>query len=377
MLTEVGLADVEWADADGGGLRQTSGVGAGPDRAHESTLLGDIYSVSETEGRTPVAADGRLGAPAEHPGLGDPHYLRRRQAIAGMAREHRVGDPAPMVDYSASEERTWRIVHQALWAAQGEHACRAVLDAREQAPIPADHIPQHAEVGPELRRMTGFDFTLAGGVVANKRFLGSMAEGYFHAVQFVRHPAVPLFTPEPDVIHDVFGHGIHLSCPAFADIYRLIGQTARRIDNADVLQMISDVYWFTVEYGILDEDGTPKAYGAALLSSYGEIRRLGLPRARALDIEAMLATRYEIDGYQPVLFSARCLHEVADTLNGFLEKLDDESAQRFGRTRLPERASPAPGSAPAAWPMSSRRPDRPRFRAAPRLTRSGRRRPQP
>ncbi|MFH9353104.1 phenylalanine 4-monooxygenase [Kitasatospora sp. NPDC017646] len=289
--------------------------------------------MGETRGRTPVAADGRLGMPAEHPGLSDPHYLRRRRALAAMARGHRVGDPAPLVDYSASEERTWRIIHRALWAAQDEHACRAVLDARARAPVPADHIPQHAEVGAELRRTTGFEFTLAGGVVANKRFLGSMADGYFHAVQFVRHPAVPLFTPEPDVVHDVFGHGIHLSCPAFADIYRLIGGVARRIDDPDVLQMISDVYWFTLEYGVLEEDGVPKAYGAALLSSYGEIRGLGRPSVRALDIEAVLATRYEISGYQPVLFSARCLHEVADTLNGFLEKLDDGSAARFGRAR--------------------------------------------
>ncbi|MER7768702.1 phenylalanine 4-monooxygenase [Kitasatospora sp. NPDC096140] len=288
--------------------------------------------MGETEGRTPIAADGRLGAPAEHPGLSDPHYLRRRRAVAAAAVGHRVGEPAPPVHYNASEERTWRIVHRALWAAQGEHACRAVLDAREQAPIPANHIPQHAEVGARLRRMTGFEFTLAGGVVANKRFLGSMADGYFHAVQFVRHPAVPLFTPEPDVIHDVLGHGIHLSCPVFADLYRLIGRAARRIDNPDVLQMISDVYWFTLEYGVLDEDGTPKAYGAALLSSYGEIRRLAQPTIRALDIRAVLATRYDIAGYQPVLFSSRCLHETADTLNDFLEQLDDESAARFGRT---------------------------------------------
>ncbi|KDN87420.1 phenylalanine 4-monooxygenase [Kitasatospora cheerisanensis] len=233
-----------------------------------------------TVARTPVTAGGRLGAAVEHPGLSDPSYVHRRRAIAARADGHRVGDPAPAVEYSPGEQRTWRIVHRALWAAQGVHACRAVLDAREQAPIPADHIPQHAEVGAELRRMTGFEFTLAGGVVANKRFLGSMADGYFHAVQFVRHPAVPLFTPEPDVVHDVFGHGIHLSSPAFAEIYRLIGEAARRIDDPDVLQMISDVYWFALEYGVLEEDGVPKAFGAALLSSCGEISRLARPAIR-------------------------------------------------------------------------------------------------
>ncbi|MFD8754587.1 hypothetical protein ACFV0O_26900 [Kitasatospora sp. NPDC059577] len=95
---------------------------------------------------------------------------------------------------------------------------------RERAPIPPDGVPQRSEVGARLRALTGFDFTLAGGVVANERFFGSMARGHFHAVRFVRHPAVPLYTPEPDVVHDVLGHGIHLAHPQFADLYRRSGR---------------------------------------------------------------------------------------------------------------------------------------------------------
>ncbi|WP_194292844.1 phenylalanine 4-monooxygenase [Streptomyces smaragdinus] len=287
--------------------------------------------MTDSQFRTPIAADGRLGTASEHPGFADPAYLRRRQAIAASARGHRVGDPSPPVAYSSAEHQTWRRVHRVVWSTQAEHACRAVLQAREQAPIPADRIPQHTEVGARLRALTGFDFTLAGGPVANKRFLGAMARGYFHAVQFVRHPAMPMFTPEPDVIHDVLGHGIHLSHSQFADIYRLIGQTVTRIDNPDVLQMISDAYWFTLEYGVLDEDGRPKAYGAALLSSYGEIRQLHRSTVRPLDIDAVLTTRYAISGYQPVLFAARSLEEVTDILRAFLTRLDDDSAPP-GRT---------------------------------------------
>ncbi|RKT19960.1 phenylalanine-4-hydroxylase [Streptomyces sp. 1114.5] len=282
--------------------------------------------MTDNQFRTPIAADGRLGAASVHPGFADPAYLRRRQAIAAPARDHRVGNPSPPVAYSPAEHQTWRRVHRAVWAAQAEHACRAALEARERAPLPADRIPQHTEVGARLRALTGFDFTLAGGVVANRRFLGSMAHGYFHAVQFVRHPAVPLFTPEPDVIHDVLGHGIHLADPRFADLYRLVGRAAMRIDNPDVLQMISDVYWFTLEYGVLEEHGRPRAYGAALLSSYGEMRQLHRCRIRPLDIDAVLATEYTISGYQPVLFSARSLEEVTDVLAGFLDRLDDDSA---------------------------------------------------
>ena len=279
--------------------------------------------------RTPIAADGTIGAAAEHPGRRDPRYLARRRAFAELARGHQVGDPAPPVEYTESEHDTWRRVHRALDRAHRTYACRAVLEAREEARVPADRIPQHAEVGARLRRLTGFDLTLAGGVVENKRFLGSMARGYFHAVQFVRHPAVPLYSPEPDIIHDVFGHGIHLAAPEFAAIYRLIGAAATRVETGEALQIISDLYWFTLEYGVLKERGRPKAYGAALLSSYGELGQLGHSRIRDLNALDMLATPYEISGYQPVLFGARSLSHVADTLAAFLDTFDDDAARRL------------------------------------------------
>ncbi|MFD1541233.1 phenylalanine 4-monooxygenase [Nonomuraea guangzhouensis] len=285
--------------------------------------------MSDVWRRTPIAADGTLGAAAEHPGRRDPLYLARRHALAELARGHRVGDPSPVVEYTESEQATWRRVHRALDDAHRAYACRAVLDAREEVRVPADRIPQHAEVGARLRRLTGFDFTLAGGVVENERFLGSMARGYFHAVQFVRHPAVPLYSPEPDIIHDVFGHGIHLAAPEFAAIYRLIGQAAVRVKTEAALQIISDLYWFTLEYGVLEEGGTPKAYGAALLSSSGELGRLDRSRIRDLNALDALATPYEISGYQPVLFAARSLTHVADTLAAFLSDLDDDSALRL------------------------------------------------
>jgi phenylalanine-4-hydroxylase len=286
-------------------------------------------SMSDVWRRTPISADGAIGAAAEHPGRRDPRYLARRRAFAELARGHRVGDPAPPVDYTESEHATWRRVHRALDGAHRAHACRAALEAREEVRVPADRIPPHAVVGARLRRLTGFELTLAGGVVANKRFLGSMALGYFHAVQFVRHPAVPLYSPEPDIIHDMFGHGIHLAAPEFAAIYRLIGNAATRVETEKALQIISDLYWFTLEYGVLEEGGRPKAYGAALLSSYGEIERIGQSRIRDLNPLDVLATPYEISGYQPVLFGARSLTHVADTLAAFLDTFDDDAAARL------------------------------------------------
>lgn len=287
--------------------------------------------------RTPLAPDGRLGAARDHPGFADPDYLRRRDAIVAAAEGHEVGAPSPRVEYDEREHATWRAVYTALVAARRATVCRAAREAGEKAPIPTDHVPQHAEVGDRLRELSGFSFTLAGGIVPNKRFLGSMAEGYFHAVQYVRHPRVPLYTPEPDVIHDVLGHGTHLASPWFADLYRTVGAAAARVDSEDALDLISRVYWYSLEYGVAFEEGEPKAYGAALLSSYGELRHFRRADIRAWDVHDIVARPYQIAGYQPVLFAFDSLEHAAEGLHAFLDDFDEDSRERLGLPPLAER----------------------------------------
>ncbi|MEU9113629.1 phenylalanine 4-monooxygenase [Streptomyces sp. NPDC048483] len=278
----------------------------------------------------PIGSDGRLGPVNHHPGFRDRRYLERRNALAALVSDHAAGDPSPPVAYTEEEHRTWRAVHAALGPAHRHHACRAVLDAREDAAIPADRIPQHTEVGAHLRSRTGFDFTPTGGFVANRRFLGSMERSFFHAVQFVRHPAVPLYSPEPDVIHDVFGHGVHLASEEFAVLYRLIGRAAGQVRTAAALDLLSRVYWFTLEVGVMAEGGAVKAYGAALLSSYAEMTQLARHEIRELDVRDMARTPYDVTGYQPVLFRARSLQHLGDVLGPFCEEFDDDTAARLG-----------------------------------------------
>ncbi|MFI9722785.1 phenylalanine 4-monooxygenase [Streptomyces sp. NPDC052396] len=285
---------------------------------------------TRSEQRTPVTPDGRLGPADRHPGRSDPRYLRRRAAIVAAAEGHRMGEPAPSVVYTEVEQATWRTVHTALAAAHREHACRAVLRAGAETDIPADRIPQHQEVSARLAGRTGFRLTLAGGVVPSRSFLGSLAGGFFHAVQFVRHPAVPLYTPEPDVIHDLFGHGLHLGCDGFAELYRAIGRAAGRVRTEEALDLLNRVYWFTLEFGVLAEAGRTKAYGAGLLSSYGELDALDRCPTRELDLRAMAVTRYPVTGYQPVLFAARSLEHLRDVLLPFLAEFDDDTGRRLG-----------------------------------------------
>ncbi|MEU3500816.1 phenylalanine 4-monooxygenase [Streptomyces hundungensis] len=271
---------------------------------------------------------GRFGRAEEHPSFADPAYVARRNLITSRARGHRVGEPSPPVSYSAAEHATWRTVYTALISMQDAWGCPQVLAAREAAPIPAGRVPQHEEISDQLEALSGFRLTLAGGIVPNKRFLGAMADGYFHAVQYVRHPAMPLYTPEPDVLHDVFGHGIHLTDPAFADLYRTVGQAAARVDTDDALDLISRVYWFTLEYGVTRTSRGPRAYGAALLSSYGELSRFARAELRPFDINEAVRLPYQVDGYQPVLFTVDSMTHLADILHTFLDDFDETTRER-------------------------------------------------
>ena len=109
----------------------------------------------------------------------------------------------------------------------------------------------------------------------------------FHSTQYLRHPSQPLYTPEPDILHEVVGHCNLLANPAIAEVKRRAGEAARRCETAEGLQYVADVFWFTIEFGVMYEDGELRAYGAGLLSSYGEIEEF-----RGADIRPWTSTRW-------------------------------------------------------------------------------------
>ncbi|MFJ3925327.1 phenylalanine 4-monooxygenase [Streptomyces sp. NPDC090022] len=290
---------------------------------------------------TPLTPDGRLGPATGHPGFSDPAYLRRREAVAALARGLAVGAPSPHVTYTDEEHATWHTAHAALVAARRGRVCRRVAEALGRAPVPSDRVPQHAEVGDRLHELTGFRFTPTGGFVPNRRFLGAMADGFFHAVQYVRHPRMPLYTPEPDVLHDVFGHGAHLADPWFGALYRTVGRAAARVTSDDALDLVNRVYWHSLEYGVVREAGEVKAYGAALLSSSGELLRFRRADIRPWDIADMVARPYQVAGYQPTLYAVESMTHLADALHAFLDTFDEDTRERHRLPPLADRGFPA------------------------------------
>ncbi len=152
----------------------------------------------------------------------------------------------------------------------------------------------------------------------------------FPSTQYLRWEGSPLYTPEPDVIHEVMGHGNCLACPEIAELHRLAGTVIERLDDERALQFVAAVFWFTVEFGVVREQGSSRAYGAGLLSSPGELEWFsGHADIRPLDIVAMGTIAYDIHEYQPVLFEGESLQHVVDVVGGFYESATDNSIARL------------------------------------------------
>jgi len=278
-------------------------------------------------------ADVQLGS--GHPGACDPAYRARRNAIATLALQWRPGTPAPHVAYDQIEHQVWRDVARELAPLHERHACREFLDGKARLGLPADRIPQLAEVTALLEPLTGFRYVPAAGLVPLRAFYESLAERRFYSTQYVRHHSVPLYTPEPDVIHEVVGHANCLASERYAALYRAAGAAARRVRSAAALEFVSRVFWFSMEFGVLYEGGGLKVYGAGILSSYGELGDYGAMQVRPLDLAAMGRADYDITAYQPVLYAARSFAHVQDEIGGFFAQCDDDSIRELSERRVP------------------------------------------
>ena len=143
----------------------------------------------------------------------------------------------------------------------------------------------------QLEPLTGFRYAPALRAWSSARFYGSLRDSVFRATQYVRYSAAPLCTAEPDIIHDVIGHGHLLATPTFSELHRLAGEATHRLRDDDNLEFHSKVLWFSLEVGVVIEDGRTRAYGAGLLSSLGKTDRFRNVEHRA--------SRPGEDGFNP------------------------------------------------------------------------------
>jgi phenylalanine-4-hydroxylase len=304
---------------------------------HRALIVSNIGHVLENQGRwtetggipsewsTPMDTTTLFDLPADHPGVADLAYRARRAAIAEVADRFRTGQPIPEVHYTEEEDEVWRQVSTELRRQHARYACAAYRKGSEALDLRRDRVPQLQEVSERLTELTGFRIHPVGGLVPTRQFYGSLADRCFLSTQYIRHHSVPFYTPEPDVVHEVIGHANMLADPHLADLYQLAGQASRRATSDEALEFFSRVFWFSLEFGVLWEDGELRTYGAGLLSSCAEIQLFGKAEIRPLDLVAMGSTDYDITRYQPVLYAARSFTHAYDELAAFFAAYDEDA----------------------------------------------------
>lgn len=255
----------------------------------------------------------------DHPGFKDVDYRARRDRIARLALDYQDGAPVPDVEYTEDEHGVWRCVWNSLEALHAERASAAYLRCARDVGLPRDRIPQLSWVNAKLKDRTGFAMLPVAGLVAARTFLGYLGRDVFLSTQYIRHASRPLYTPEPDVVHELVGHAASFADPQLAALNRAFGRATRAADDRRA-ERLSRLYWHTLEFGLVREDGRPKAVGAGLLSSAGELATFD-ERAALLPFDPERASRtpYDPTDYQPILFVAGSLTDMVSSTIAWLE----------------------------------------------------------
>ena len=254
----------------------------------------------------------------EHPGFRDAEYRARRNQIAQIALDYQPGTSIPDAPYTQEEHEVWRTIREALEPAHHKHACSEYLECVRRLNLARERIPQMREVSERVEAISGFRLEPVAGLVTPRVFLESLAGGVFLSTQYIRHHSTPLYTPEPDVVHEIVGHAVTLADERLAELNRLVGRAVLRTRSEEALDRLARVYWFTIEFGVLREAGRVKAYGTGLLSSAAELEAMHRAELLPLDLEAASRREYDPTHFQPILFCADSFDAMYRTLKDYL-----------------------------------------------------------
>lgn len=256
----------------------------------------------------------------DHPGANDAEYRKRRDYIASLAKKFRETGEITDVDYTPREQRVWRYVAEELEELQQKYASPFYLRAKKDLGISNEKIPQLTEMNRRLNELTGFRLAPIEGLVETRGFLSWLSYRVMLCTQYIRHHSQPAYTPEPDIVHEAIGHIPMFTNPNFADFSQFIGHGAR-IASDKQLEELGRLYWFTVEFGLVEHEGEIKAYGAGLLSSFGELEHAFSDNVvrKPFDLEEVINTAYDYSDMQPLLFVIPSYAELKEQTRKYIE----------------------------------------------------------
>ncbi len=207
--------------------------------------------------------------------------------------------------FTSEEHAVWDTLFARQSAMLPGRASEAFLRGLDVLRLSRPGIPDFAELSERLMAATGWRVVAVPGLVPDDVFFDHLANRTFVAGNFIRRADQLDYLEEPDVFHDVFGHVPMLADPVFADYMAAYGRGGQRAGSLGALKRLARLYWYTVEFGLVQESGGLRIYGAGIVSSHGEsVFALDDPSPHRIgfDLKRVMQTEYRIDDYQQSYF---------------------------------------------------------------------------
>jgi phenylalanine-4-hydroxylase len=230
--------------------------------------------------------------------------------------------------YTADEHAIWDFLYRRQRDILADRADTAMLQGLETLNLNRGGIPDFAVINEELKARTGFSVVAVPGLVPDDVFFTHLANRRFPAGQFIRTRSQLDYLQEPDIFHDVFGHVPMLTNPVFADYMEAYGEGGLRAMKFGRLKNLAALYWYTVEFGLIETPKGIRIYGAGISSSKDEsIFALEDPSPNRLrfNLERVMRTEYRIDDFQQTYFVIRSYDEL------FRATVDTDFAPLYAR----------------------------------------------
>lgn len=245
--------------------------------------------------------------------------------------------PQRWADYTAGEHAVWRTLYERQAGLMHGRACDEFVAGMQALPIVANRIPDFERLSEVLMRHTGWQIVAVPGLVPDEVFFEHLAHRRFPSGRFIRRAGQLDYLEEPDVFHDVFGHAPMLMNPVLADFIQAYGEGGLRAQRLGTLPLLARVYWYTVEFGLLQQHGGLRIYGSGIASSRAEsVFALDddSPHRIGFDLERVMRTRYRIDDFQECYF-------VLNALDDLLELAHVDFAPAYERVQRQDEIEPS------------------------------------
>lgn len=219
--------------------------------------------------------------------------------------------------YTAEQHAVWaELVGRAMPELE-KHAAREYLEGFEIIGLQRDRLPNLEAVSARLAPRTGWNSTPVSGFLPAPAFFEMLATRRFPTTTWLRSRDSLEYTPEPDIFHDVFGHVPMHAHKVFADFLQHYGRVCAEISDAGVLEKLGRLFWYTVEFGTIHQDGEIKVYGSGLISSHGECMNVmgGHCAIHDFTLDEVLATPVKVDELHKLLFAVSSFDEIYDAMH--------------------------------------------------------------